>query len=215
MGAVGGSEIINDKDPLRMRCFHYLMTSPLTTGGLRGKKGGKLAHFYPRTFNMAFSRNAYKATGGFKQWFHAEDIELSYRIKQKGFALVYQDAARVYHRRRNTLTQFIQQIFHMGKARFTLYREHPESLELLHLLPTLALILLPLLLLLAISWPPGLLVLTLYLGVGILYLTAVGVHSCITLRSLKALFFVPFCFLLQQGAYGSGFLFSVIGATSR
>ena len=28
VGAVGGSEIINDNDPLLMRCFHYLMTAP-------------------------------------------------------------------------------------------------------------------------------------------------------------------------------------------
>ena len=108
VGAVGGSEIINDHDPLLMRCFHYLMTAPLATGGLRGKKGKRLARFYPRTFNMAISRKVYQATGGFKKMFHAEDIELSYRIKQNGFDLVYEDSARVYHRRRNNLTQFLK-----------------------------------------------------------------------------------------------------------
>jgi len=80
VGAVGGKEIINNKDPILMRCFHYLMTSPLTTGGLRGKRGRRLAHFYPRTFNMAISRKAYQATKGFKKM---------------GFDLIYQDSAKV------------------------------------------------------------------------------------------------------------------------
>ena len=71
--------------------------------------------------------------------FHAEDIELSYRIKQEGFKLVYEDSARVYHKRRNTVAQFIRQLFNMGKARVTLARLHPGSLEPLHVLPTAAL----------------------------------------------------------------------------
>ena len=71
--------------------------------------------------------------------FHAEDIELSYRIKKAGFDLTYEDAAHVYHRRRSTVAQFVRQLFHMGKARVTLSRLHPSSLEPLHVLPAVAL----------------------------------------------------------------------------
>jgi len=210
VGEVGGREIINDKDPLLMRCFHYLMTSPLTTGGLRGKRGRRLANFYPRTFNMAISRKAYQVTEGFKKMFHAEDIELSYRIKKKGFYLIYEDSARVYHRRRNHLTQFLKQIFHMGKARVTLTRIHPSSLEPLHTLPALSLLFLFLLIPLSICWPYALLILKLYLGLGILFLIIVGIDSSLKLHSLKTFFLVPLFFILQQGAYGSGFLTSWI-----
>jgi len=210
VGAVGGREIINDKDPLLMRCFHYLMTSPLTTGGLRGKRGRRLAHFYPRTFNMALSRKAYQATEGFKKMFHAEDIELSYRIKKKGFDLVFEDSAKVYHRRRNHLIQFLKQIFHMGKARVTLARLHPSSLEPLHTLPALSLLLLFFLIFSSMGWHPALLVLALYLGLGLLYLVIVAINSALKLHSFKAFFLMPLLFILQQGAYGSGFLKSLI-----
>ena len=210
VGAAGGKEIINDKDPLLMRCFHYLMTSPLTTGGLRGKKGKKLAHFYPRTFNMAISRKAFQATGGFKKMFHAEDIELSYRIKQNRFDLVYEDSARVYHRRRNNLTQFLKQIFHMGKARITLARLHPSSLEPLHALPALSLLFSILLILLSIYWHPAFSILKLFFALGLFFLTVVGINSALNLHSLKAFFLVPFSFVLQQVAYGSGFFISLI-----
>jgi len=210
VGAVGGREIINDKDPLLMRCFHYLMTSPLTTGGLRGKRGRRLAHFYPRTFNMAISRRAYHATEGFKKMFHAEDIELCYRIKKKGFDLIYEDSAKVYHRRRSTLIQFVKQIFHMGKARVTLARLHPSSLEPLHTLPALPLLFLFLLIPLSVCWHPALLILELYLGLGVLYLIIVAIDSALKLHSLKTFFLTPLLFILQQGAYGSGFLKSLI-----
>ena len=210
VGAVGGREIINDKDPLLMRCFHYLMTSPLTTGGLRGKRGKRLACFYPRTFNMAISRRAYHATEGFKKMFHAEDIELSFRIKKKGFELIYEDSAKVYHRRRSTIIQFVKQIFHMGKARITLARLHPSSLEPLHTLPAISLIFLCVLFFSSMCWHPALLTLELYLGLGLLYLIIVAIDSALKLNSLKTFFLTPLLFILQQGAYGSGFLASLL-----
>lgn len=214
-GAVGGKEIINDGDPLLMRCFHYLMTSPLTTGGLRGKKGKKLARFYPRTFNMAISKEAFQATGGFKKMFHAEDIELSYRIKQSGYDLLYEDSARVYHRRRNNLTQFLKQLFHMGKARITLARLHPSSLEPLHVLPALLLVFSLLLISLFIYWHPAFFMLKVFFVLGLLFLTIVGIHAAVNLHSPKAFFLVPFSFILQQVAYGSGFLIALISQKDK
>ena len=196
-----------------MRCFHYLMTAPLATGGLRGKKGKRLAHFYPRTFNMAISRKAYQVTGGFRKMFHAEDIELSYRIKQAGFALTYQDAAQVYHRRRSTVTQFVRQLFHMGKARVTLARLHPSSLEPLHVLPAVALVLSFLLALVAVCWHPAVPLLLAYLVLGLLFLVMLGIASTMKLRSLKAFFLIPLLFILQQSAYGLGFFTSLIRRT--
>ena len=210
VGAVGGSEIINDNDPLLMRCFHYLMTASLTTGGLRGKQGKRLAHFYPRTFNMAISRKAYKQTGGFKPLFHAEDIELSYRIKKGGFDLVYQGAARVYHKRRNTVAQFVRQLFNMGKARITLARIHPGSLEPLHVLPAVALCVFVLLASIAVCWQPALTFFLSCCALGMLFLIVLGADASLKLHSLKAFLSIPFLFILQQTAYGAGFITSLI-----
>ncbi len=210
VGAVGGSEIINDNDPLLMRCFHYLMTAPLTTGGLRGKRGKRLANFYPRTFNMAISREVYQETGGFKPLFQAEDIELSYRIKQKGFKLVYEASARVYHKRRSTVAQFVRQLFNMGKARVTLARLHPGSLEPLHVLPAAALFFFILLACLAVSWQPVVPFFLACCAVGVLYLIILGTDASLKLHSFKAFFSVPFLFVCQQSSYGLGFVTSLI-----
>lgn len=210
VGAVGGREIINERDPLLMRCFHYLMTAPLTTGGMRGKEGKRLARFYPRTFNMAISRKAYEATGGFRNMYHAEDIELSFRIRQAGFELLYEGRAQVYHRRRSTVVQYARQLFNMGKARVTLARLHRGSLEPLHMLPSL-LVVAALFLALLPAWLhfapyillPG-------IAAVLLFLVLLGIDSASRLHAPSAFFIIPFLFILQQGAYGIGFLLSLL-----
>ena len=210
VGAVGGREIINENDPLLMRCFHYLMTASLTTGGLRGKEGKRLARFYPRTFNMAIARKAYEATGGFRKMFHGEDIELSFRIREAGFALMYEGSAEVYHRRRSTVVQYAQQLFCMGKARVTLARLHRGSLEPLHLLPALLVSFFVLLgvILPWLSCAPA--VVLACSAAAMLFLALLGVDSALRLRALSAFFIIPFLFILQQGAYGIGSLVSLI-----
>jgi GT2 family glycosyltransferase len=210
VGAAGGREIINERDPLLMRCFHYLMTAPLTTGGMRGKEGKRLARFYPRTFNMAISRKAYEATGGFRKMSHAEDIELSFRIRQAGFALLYEGRAQVYHRRRSTVAQYTRQLFNMGRARVIHARLHRGSLEPLHVMPAL-LVVAALFLALLPAWldaAPALLLPC--IAAVTLFLTVLAIDSALRLRAPQAFFIVPFLFLLQQGSYGIGFLVSLL-----
>jgi GT2 family glycosyltransferase len=159
---------------------------------------------------MAISRKVYQETGGFKPLFQAEDIELSYRIKQKGFKLIYEDSARVYHKRRNTIGQFIRQLFNMGKARVTLARLHPGSLEPLHVLPAVALCFFILLFCLAVCWQPVLPFFLACCTVGMFFLIILGTDASLKLHSFKAFFTVPFLFVCQQSSYGLGFITSLI-----
>jgi cellulose synthase/poly-beta-1,6-N-acetylglucosamine synthase-like glycosyltransferase len=210
VGAVGGREIINERDPLLMRCFHYLMTASLTTGGMRGTDGKRLARFYPRTFNMAVSRKAYESIGGFRRMYHAEDIELSFRIRQAGFELLYEGSAQVYHRRRSTVAQYARQLFNMGRARVTLARLHSGSLEPLHAMPAL-LVVAALVLALLPAWcaaAPAILLPC--IAAALVFLVILAVDSTLRLRAPQAIFIVPFLFLLQQGSYGIGFLISLL-----
>ena len=84
VGAVGGAEQYDEHGTVMQQAIHICMTSSFTTGGLRGTAGKKLARYYPRTFNMAISREAFEKAGGFNIWarpYHGEDIEseLPYR----------------------------------------------------------------------------------------------------------------------------------------
>jgi GT2 family glycosyltransferase len=208
VGAAGGPEIPDPEEPILSRCFQFVMTSPLTTGGLRGAKK-QLARYYPRTFNMAVSRKAYEKTGGFKEWYHGEDVEMSFRIKEAGFKLIYCDDAKVCHRRPATFFRFFLQLLRMGEARWLLFRTHRELIEPLFLLPPSAIVLLTVLLVLSPFSPAILSLLKALLTLGIIYLAMVGLSAWVTLKSTKAFFFAPLAFICQQVGYGAGFLYGL------
>ena len=118
------------------KAISFSMTSFLTTGGIRGSKGVKMEKFVPRTFNMGFSKEVYEAVGGFKDMF-GEDIDLSLRIRNKGYTCQLISDAYVYHKRRVDLHSFYRQVHVFGMARISLYLLHPSSLKVVHTLPTL------------------------------------------------------------------------------
>ena len=159
---------------------------------------------------MAISRDAFEKTGGFKSLYHGEDIELSFRIKQAGFALVFNERAKVHHRRRDTIKGFVKQVLKMGEARVTLARLHPQMLELLHVVPAAGLLALIIIILLSLFSNAFFILLKLLLVFALLFLLLVGAAGsragAAPVRDrMRLLFLVPVCFILQQAAYGIGF----------
>jgi cellulose synthase/poly-beta-1,6-N-acetylglucosamine synthase-like glycosyltransferase len=177
----------------------------MTTGGMRGTTGKKLARYYPRTFNMAISQEAFKKTGGFKPLFHGEDIELSFRIKRAGFKLLFIEQAHVHHRRRTTIKQFFRQLMKMGEARVTLVRMHPEMLEPLHVVPAAVILAVAVSVMLSpvFQFFLSLLGLILFLGLGFSVLA--GLSGYRKTHNIQLSLLVPVLFIVQQSAYGTGF----------
>ena len=110
------------------------MTSFFTTGGIRGGKV-KMDKFYPRSFNLGISADAYKALGGFSKMRFGEDIDLSIRIFDAGYKCRLFPEAWVWHKRRTNLKKFFKQVHNSGIARINLYKKYPSSLKLVHTLP--------------------------------------------------------------------------------
>lgn len=94
----GGPDAAHSSFSDTQKAINYSMTSFLTTGGIRGGKV-QLEKFVPRTFNMGFSRRVWEKVGGFREMF-SEDIDMSTRIRQAGFAISLIREAYVYHKRR-------------------------------------------------------------------------------------------------------------------
>jgi len=133
--AFGGPDTYRDDFPVILKAINYSMTSFITTGGLRGKKGKKLAKFYPRSFNMGISANLSKEIGGFGSLRHGQDIEYSHRIIKSGAAVIFVANAPVYHKRRTNIPRFYKQVFNWGVARINLYSIDRSMLEPLHTVP--------------------------------------------------------------------------------
>lgn len=134
--AFGGPDRAHTSFSKLQKAINYSMTSFFTTGGIRGGKK-KLDKFFPRSFNMGYSREVFDKTQGFSKLRFGEDIDMSIRIIENGFHTKLIPEAYVYHKRRTNLRQFFKQVFNSGIARINLYKRHPQSLKLVHFAPAL------------------------------------------------------------------------------
>jgi len=108
--AFGGPDRAHDSFTPFQKAVNYSMTSFFTTGGIRGG-GEKMDKFYPRSFNMGYSREVFEATKGFAGMRFGEDIDMSIRILEHGFRTRLIKDAFVYHKRRTSTRQFFKQVF--------------------------------------------------------------------------------------------------------
>ncbi|MCX6029151.1 MAG: sugar transferase [Chloroflexi bacterium] len=83
------------------------------------------------TYSAAYRRDVFLANGGFDTIFptaSVEDQELSFRLAEKGYRLVFAPQAQVYHRHNPTLAAYIRRKFFIGYWKALLARWHPGRL---------------------------------------------------------------------------------------
>ena len=178
------------------RAISYVMTSMLTTGGLRGRSE-KITKFYPRSFNMGFTKAVYAATGGFPNIPLAEDIDLSMTIERLGMTLGLIPDAYVYHKRRTDLSKFYKQIYRFGIGRIDIALRHPGSLKVTHWVPLGFILFVLSSVLMSLCSPLFMIPLTLYTLA--IFLDATLRHTiAIGLLAVQATY-------IQMFAYGIGF----------
>ncbi len=134
LDAYGGPDKAHDSFSTIQKAISYSMTSPFTTGGIRGSKK-HVGTFHPRSFNMGISKTVFEKTKGYIIPFKGEDIEFSIRIIKNGFKTGLIENAYVYHKRRTSLSQFYKQLHFFGTARINISRFFPKELKLIHALP--------------------------------------------------------------------------------
>ena len=208
--AFGGPDTYLDSFPALLKAINYSMTSFITTGGLRGKKGRKLAKFYPRSFNMGLSRKLQEKIGGFGNLRHGQDIEYSSRIIRSGAKVFFAEKAFVFHKRRTNLRRFLRQVFNWGIARINLYQIDPSMFEPLHAAPAAALILVLTVSAAAVFSPLFFWLFKIGLVSGLLVLLFSMADAAIKYKQLKPSFYLPLVIPIQVFAYGAGFIYNFI-----
>lgn len=131
----GGADAAHSSFSPLQKAINYVMTSFLTTGGLRGSTKG-IQKFEPRSFNMGISKEAFEATGGFGKIHPGEDPDLSQRILKAGYQTVFIPNAFVYHKRRISWSKFYLQVKKFGLVRPILNGWHPSSSKITFWFPT-------------------------------------------------------------------------------
>jgi len=79
--------------------------------------------------NMAFRKAALKAVGGFDPQFHTagDDVDLCWKLQEKGWTLGFSPAAVVWHHRRNSVRAYWKQQRGYGKAEALLEKKWPDK----------------------------------------------------------------------------------------
>ena len=79
--------------------------------------------------NMAFRRDRLEAVGGFDPQFHVagDDVDLCWRLQERGWTLGFNSAAVVFHHRRDSVRRYLKQQVGYGKAEAMLERKWPEK----------------------------------------------------------------------------------------
>lgn len=210
--AFGGPDAAHESFTPIQKAISYSMTSPFTTGGIRGNKK-HIGQFHPRSFNMGISREVYEKTGGYKLSRRSEDIEFSIRMIQSGFKVGLIPEAFVYHKRRTSFSQFYKQTNAFGKGRIDISILYPSELKLVHMLPaafTVGLITLIVLNIINFMIFTDVVWLQFLVRVGNLFIISYTllllVHAILTTKSLKVGVYGVVAAYTQLIAYGTGFL---------
>ncbi len=135
----GGPDAMHESFSPVQKAISYAMTSPFTTGGIRGRKK-HMGKFQPRSFNMGVLREAFIKVNGFSGLKVSEDIDLSMRLDKAGYRTALITDAFVYHKRRSTLYKFYKQTNSFGRGRVDLFLRHGNAIRVVHLLPSLFLL---------------------------------------------------------------------------
>lgn len=202
LDAYGGPDAAHQSFTPVQKAISYAMTSPFTTGGIRGNKK-HIGQFHPRSFNMGVSREVWESVGGFILTRLGEDIEYSIRIHAHGFKIGLIPGAKVYHKRRTSFAQFYKQLHFFGRARINIYKHFPAELKLVHFFPAVFTCGVIFTVLMNIFyWPLAYLCNFILL----LYLMLIFFHSWQVNKSLKVAFLSIIAAFIQLTAYGLGFM---------
>lgn len=199
----GGPDAADDSFTTIQKAINYVMTSFLTTGGIRGGKKA-VGKFQPRSFNMGISKDAFEKAGGFGRIHPGEDPDLTFRIWKAGFETRLFPKAFVYHKRRIDWNKFYIQVSKFGMVRPILNKWHPGTAKPTYWFPTLFMFGLIVALILAIVG------LQLPLMLYTCYFLVLFLDALIKSKSLIVAILSILALLIQFTGYGIGFFKSTM-----
>ena len=194
----GAPDKAHDSFSTIQKAIGYAMSSILTTGGIRGAKKS-LDVFYPRSYNLGVKRNVFNLLGGFSDMRFGEDLDFSMRLLEKGYSTQLLNDAYVYHKRRTKFRSFFKQVFNSGMARINLEMRHPNTIKLVHWLPSLF----------ALGYV-GIIIIACFFHLWLLLLlvfpVVIFIHAMFSTKEFRTSFLAVVASFIQLFGYGLGFL---------
>jgi GT2 family glycosyltransferase len=139
IAAIGGPNITPDDDTMFAKCVGATLSFLSKPGARYGFKESKTMEIYHNpTCNVMYPKKVLEDVDGFN---HAlitvDDEELDYRIREKGYKILYTPDAIVYHYRRPTWTRFAKMAYNYGVGRMQAIKMHREMGRWFHYAPSM------------------------------------------------------------------------------
>jgi cellulose synthase/poly-beta-1,6-N-acetylglucosamine synthase-like glycosyltransferase len=123
VGGVGGSYDIANKDNWLASCIHEEIVQ-------RHLKMPENVD-YLGSFNLSYRKKVLEEVGGFDESYRmasGEDNDLAYRVKKRGYKLVFDREAKVAHYHPSHLCKYLRQQFWHGYWRMKIYSDHHDMI---------------------------------------------------------------------------------------
>lgn len=141
VAAVGGPNVTPSDDTPFAKAVGDVLTTLTSAGSRYGFAGKKVVEIYHNPgCNVVYRRQAIRAVGGFNtHLLTCEDEELDFRLRQKGFKLLFVPWVSVDHYRRSTYKQVFVQAYRFAIGRAQAIRLHWQMARWFHFTPSLLL----------------------------------------------------------------------------
>jgi len=206
-GAIAGNNLIPEGSDLIFGAYKVFIASYV--GGhnsvLNRFISNRIKIRHVPTVNSVYRRTALEEVDGFDEEFTrvAEDIDLSYRLREKGYEIWCEPGMQIYHYLRPNLKSWLKNMFLYGRGRAFFFLKRPKGIEFKFLLPSIVLIIY----LVSVFFN---LFTVLFLGHYIGVLLATLTSARIVKASMKEWLYAGFLGVLTHGFYGAGFLFQAL-----
>lgn len=139
VASVGGPNLTPEDDTEFAKCAGEVLEFLSKPGARYGFNADTVQEtFHNPSCNVAYVRRVLEEVGGFDEALvTCEDEELDYRIRDRGFKIIYTSDARVFHYRRPTYKRFGTQAYKYAIGRAQAVKLHRRMGKWFHFVPSI------------------------------------------------------------------------------
>ena len=204
IASVGGPNITPEDDTEFAKCVGEVLSFLSKPGSRYGFNADEVIEtFHNSGCNVVYRKKVIEEAGWFNEKLvTCEDEELDYRIKEKGYKILYTPDAKVYHYRRPTWKRFYKQAYKYAMGRMQAIKLHWTMGKWYHYTPPTIISIIIILVALSFLNPIFPLIAFLILvGGG----TGIGLMGLYLSSKTKMINFLTFCILIAIWFWCSGF----------
>lgn len=142
VAAVGGPNLTPEDDVPFARCVGLALSFLSRPGARYAYEGGTVREIHHNpTCNVMYRKEVLEEVNGFNHdLITTDDEELDYRIRKRGYRIIYTPHARVKHYRRPNWKKFMKMAYNYGLGRMQSTKLHPEMGRWFHFAPVILIV---------------------------------------------------------------------------